>query len=201
VSKSSASGAAIDRLVKSTIAPWFRQHGFRRKGRFFMRRWGEVIHVASVQASQWNTPVSADFYLNLDVEWLACRTLWTDQPARSNPALAPWFVRSRLRDAQGRTGWNAMQDDPATLADVLVKALEGMAEEFWLRHSDLSDVLRRIEAGERLSLGSPPWLVHASLLMHFGRKVDAIAIIDRAASRGPRGFDYQRFRDRLSDPA
>jgi hypothetical protein len=94
-----------------------------------------------------------------------------------------------------------MQDDPASLADVLVKALEATAGEFWLRHSDLSDVLRRIEAGERLSLGSPPWLVHASLLMHFGRRADAIATIDRAASRGPRGFDYQRFRDRVVDPA
>jgi hypothetical protein len=79
----------------------------------------------------------------------------------------------------------------------LVEALEGTAEEFWSRHSDLADVLRRIEAGERFNLGTPQWLVHAALLMHFGRQADALETIERAASRGPRGFDYQQFRDRL----
>jgi hypothetical protein len=166
-----------------------------------MRPWDDVIHVASVQASQWNTPLSADFYLNLDVEWPACRRLWTGQEANSNPANAPLFVRSRLRDARGETGWNALQDDLPTLADVLVEALERTAEDFWRRHSDLADVLRRIETGERINLGSPPWLVHAALLVHFGRRADALEAVDVAASKGPRGFDYQRFRDRLSDSA
>lgn len=198
MSKPSTSGAAIDRLVKSAIAPWLRAHGFRRKGRFFMRPWGEVVHVASVQASQWNAPDSAGFYLNLDIEWPACRGLWTGQPISANPALAPCFVRSRLRDARGQTGWDAIQNDAHVLAAVLAEALEGTAEEFWVRHSDLADVLRRIEAGERLCLGTPTWVVHAALLMHFGRQPEALETIDLAASRGTRSFDYKKIRDRLS---
>jgi hypothetical protein len=166
-----------------------------------MRPSGEVIHVASVQASQWNTPHSADFYLNVDVEWPACHRLWTGQPVGANPALAPCFVRSRLWKAPGATGWDAIQNDVEALAVALVDALEETAEAFWFRHSDLDDVQRRIEAGERLNLGTPQWLVHAALLMHFGRQADALETINRAASRGPRGFDYQRVRTRVSDPA
>lgn len=199
MSKPSTSGAAIDRLVKSTIAPWFREHGFRRTGRFFMRPWGEVIHVASVQASQWNTAHSADFYVNVDVEWPACRGPLTGQTV-ANPALAPWFVRSRLRDAHGQTVWDALQADADALAAVVGEALAETAEEFWLSHSDLADVLRRIEAGEELSLGTPQWLVHAALLLRFGRQAHALETIDRAASRGPQGFDYQKVRERF-DPA
>lgn len=149
-----------------------------------------------MQASQGNTPQSADFYVNLGVEWPECRRLWTGLPDSSNPALAPCFTRSRLQTAAGETSWDA-QDSGEALAVLLVDALDVSAERFWLRHSDLTEVLRRIEAGERLTLGTPRWLVHAALLMHFGRGAEAVATIDVAASRGPRAFDFGKVRARI----
>ena len=110
MSKSSSSGTAIDRVVRAVVAPWFRQQGFRRKGRFFSRAWADVIHAASLQASQWNTPQSAEFYVNIDVEWSACHRLWTGSANNSNPAHVPCFLRSRLQTAGGDQSWNAFQD-------------------------------------------------------------------------------------------
>ena len=201
MSKSSSSGTAIDRVVRAVVAPWFRQQGFRRKGRFFSRAWADVIHLASVQASQWNTPQSAEFYVNIDVEWSACHRLWTGSANSSNPAHAPCFLRSRLQTAGGDQSWNAFQD-VEVLSGQLLHALDEYAETFWRSHSDLADVLRRIEAGERLTLGTPTWLVQAALLEHFDRRAEALATIDSAASRGrPIGFDYRRIRGRISGRA
>lgn len=196
----SSSGAAVGRVVRTLIAPWLCERGFQCRGRFFNRPSADVIHVASVQASRWNSPQSADFYVNIDVEWPACHALWTGSATGYNPALAPCFARSRLRTPGGAESWNALQEGESLSGQIRL-ALSEHAETFWQHHSNLADVLRRLEAGESVRLGAPTWFVKAALLDHFGRRAEALATIDLAASRGRlTDFDYGGVRARIGDP-
>jgi uncharacterized protein DUF4304 len=194
----SVSGTAIDALIKSHLAPWFKGHGFRPKGRFFTRSTQDVVHVASVQASQGNAPDVADFYVNLGVEWQEVRRLWTgmadDEP---NPARAPCYINGRLQAIDGAVSWDALVGDPLGVA--LTAELETAAEDFWARYSNLADVMTRLDRNERLPLGTPKWVVHAALRRHFGDLSTALEIIDAASSRGPAAFDYGKIRERFLD--
>ncbi len=204
------SGTTIDRVIAMGLVPWLRAHGFARKGRSFTRPAGHVIDTAHVQASQWNTPDRASFYVNIAVDWPAIYPVWTGQSAPSNPALAPCFLRTRVHTLAGNQGWDVDPTvDEAALSEELVAALEEQSG-FWEQNHDLAGVLQQLEArerpwqGTRVWVGTPEWLVKATLLAYFGRADEAEATIDAAAaaqSRRTHAMDFSVFRARLGQIA
>lgn len=200
------SGTTIDRVIAMGLVPWLRAHGFARKGRSFTRAAGPVIDTAHVQASQWNTPDRASFYVNIAVEWPAIYPIWTGQSSPSNPALAPCFLRTRVHTLAGNQGWDVDPTvDEAALSKELVAALEEQSG-FWEHNHDLAGVLQQLEArerpwqGTRVWVGTSEWLVKCVLLVHFDRADEAEAMIDAAAaaqSTRPDAFDYSVLRARL----
>src|SRR5690349_2004308 len=58
---------ATQEIVKVSLAPMFRRHGFRKTGLSFSRRLGTVEHHFNLQLSQWNHGPTGQFYLNAGV--------------------------------------------------------------------------------------------------------------------------------------
>ena len=182
-------GRVIDAVVGAGVADWFRQAGFRRKGRSFFRPHGELIDTANVQVSKVNMPSDAVFAVNLGVEWPFWHKIWTGSDVGGNPALAPTFVQTRLHPTDGVDRdywWDATDLSAATrLAADVTSALETHAEAFWERYSDFDALLREFEVHRRVPTGTPQPLVHAALLTRAGRPAEAWAVIVDAAQRAP----------------
>lgn len=196
----STSGSVIDQIIATGIRQWFRERGFTRKGRSFFRADADLIRTANLQASWLNTPEDAHFAVNLGVEWSGWHEVWTGQPPRPNPAIAPTFIQSRLNpNANGGDYWwpASVGTNVTKIAGEVVTALSEQAEAFWHRYSDLDSVLGEFDAGAHVPTGTLPRLVHTALLVRAGRTEDAQRTLLEARRRAPRNASFKSIADRL----
>lgn len=190
------SGKAVDNILKSGPAAWFRAAKFRKKGRCFYRGYGELIHTAYFQTTWLNTPEDGTFAINLGVEWPKLHEIWTGTPEIKNPAIATCFIRARLHPEVGwgqDYWWRAVPvSEAATVSNMIVTTLDKYAESFWSTYSNLEYILHQLEGKELVACGIPKHVVLASLLVHFGRKSEAEKIMIDAIRKTVRNIELNK---------
>jgi hypothetical protein len=77
---------AIDQVVSAGIRPVLKERGFKKQGRTFQKRVGDLYHVVHVQASRRNEFDSGQFTVNLGIASPEIATAWLGGRVPKNPA-------------------------------------------------------------------------------------------------------------------
>ncbi len=176
-----------DQIVALGATPLLKAHGYRKSGRSFHVRAGEVLKVVAFQSSMWNMPDSARFTINLNVALPFFHEAFMGQPFPGNPASAVPIVGKRIGHLMPvrRDYWWELtpSSDVAQIASDVNQALSLYGIPFLDAEADVGKQIARLEAGQGL-LGVPSsrQLSHAILLCYRGDHPRAAAVLRKLAT-------------------
>ncbi|WP_309386688.1 DUF4304 domain-containing protein [Cerasicoccus frondis] len=92
----SPSSKVIDQVLASGPKQFFKETGFRKMARSFIKEVGDLYWVVNFQSSMWNSPESARFTVNLMLVLPYFHEIWTSKPFPKNPGSAAPVCRFRI---------------------------------------------------------------------------------------------------------
>lgn len=129
-------------LIKKHLAPLFREHGFKRRGQTFARRWEAGWHVIQVQEHYRSSRDHIMFWINYAIRCDAHAVFCEDDPLKfpSEP-LCEIRKRVALSGAQSETQWELWGDrrDIGVVGQV-VAALTGSVLPWMDRCSSVDEI-------------------------------------------------------------
>ena len=184
----SATGQAVDTLIRVGVHPLLKQHGFARKSRTWNRASGDVVHVVNIQGSQASFGEDAEFYVNTGVFAPALWGATRDTPPPPFVSEPECHLRERLDPPDpGADRWRlSIRDDPATEKTPLVQALEHTTLPFFAQFASLLDVRDYL----RRAPSDPPRLELAMAEALLGDPQAARNLFDAFVAARPRSRDH-----------
>ena len=188
----SPSSKAVDAVIQGEVKTFLKSEGFRKSGRTFYRRKGEMIQVVYFPTSWLNTPDEAQFSVNLDVVLPYYHEKWTGQPLPKNPSSAAAICSQRLGFLlpEGTDKWWIVTPsmDYAPLSRELAELIRSMGLPYLDKAADLHFLRESLGSEKHFPgmLQSQP-LAFAILLCYLGRKDVARSVLD--ATRSSNRFD------------
>jgi len=186
----SPSSTAVDAVIQGEVKLLLKAEGFRKTGRSFHRARGEFTQVVNIQASQWNSPDSASFTVNLNVVLPFLHEIWTGRPLPKNPASAAPICSQRigmLLPDRKDTWWTVMpKSDPAEISDEVAQLIRIVGLPFLDQAANTQYLCEQLGADEyfsRCQMSKPlASLAYAILLCHLGSRDEAKIDIERTQS-------------------
>lgn len=179
---------AVDQIVSMGIHPLLKERGFKKRGRTFHKRVGDLYHVVRVQASRYNEFDAGQFTINLGIASPEIAATWLHGSGFKNPASQGnllLFTRiGALLPRQKDKWWTIDADtDAPRLAQQVGDALASYGLEFFENAAfqsteTLLQALERDDLPVRL-FGAPTIReeVHALLLHRAGRVSEAETVL------------------------
>ena len=116
----------IDIILKDHIAPFLKDHDFKKNGANFVRPLCDCSDAINLQKSQWNTADEAQFAINLGIYWPEVQKNFGAQKLVPFPNVAQCTVQERLgRLLKGSDFWWSVspQCNASALGKEVVEAL------------------------------------------------------------------------------
>lgn len=172
------SAALIDAVIRAGAAPLLKARGFKKTARNFSKDDPLSTAFIQFQASQWNSPDSARFTINV---WRYFHALRPRSGAgcrnpRFESALYSVGVRIGHLMASHQDFWWTItaSDDHAAIAAEVTLALEELALPYLDRISTLEGLAEH--GGHHPLAGETPYLAVASALAKLGRNDEAMSV-------------------------
>ncbi|MBH0161862.1 DUF4304 domain-containing protein [Fictibacillus sp. 26RED30] len=142
-------------ILKETIAPLLKMHGFKKKGNNFVRTFLGFSWTINVQSSSWNTSEDVAFTINIGISVESLYgTYYQDEPSKF-PLKVDSVMRLRISDLKSTSDqheeiWYKLT--PVTILDDLTEQIKQDIEKiiipYFQQFQSLQDVIQGLEKRE-----------------------------------------------------
>jgi hypothetical protein len=176
----------IEAIIAAGPAPILKAAGFRKAGRGFYRTTSGLWQVVHFQASQWNSPLAAQFTVNLNIVQPFFHEVWSGRPFPANPASAVPILSQRigmLMPGGLDHWWEVTASTEVNLAGTeIAEAIADLGLPFLTDCADVEKLLQEFEDKQGARIRPRQSLYRAILLASRGDKGAAFQAIKEAAA-------------------
>lgn len=156
----------LKQLVKETMAPLLKSHGFNKKGNHFARMFSEFSWTLNVQSSKWNTNDDVEFTINtgLFINKLYGTYYLYDPPAF--PTEVESVLRRRVSELKSESEeyediWYklTLATDLNDLKERIKKDIEDVILPHFQQFQSIKDIIQRLEKSEEVGYFEPAYVL------------------------------------------
>ncbi|WP_175403507.1 MULTISPECIES: DUF4304 domain-containing protein [Bacillaceae] len=158
----------LNQIVKETIAPLFKENGFKKKGKNFAKIFPDFAWTVNIQSSKWNTKNEVEFLFNTGIYCDKVYTTLSEMKSPIFPLELYSMLRLRISDIKNiRENWYKISDN--TDIEEIKKQVESdivnVIIPYFEQYKTVEDIINFIEIMEEQGEWECPH--HLTLLYHY----------------------------------